>query len=84
MKICNNCSTVNESDAIQCSHCAMKNSFVDYLEVKKEKRSTIKPIYETCSNCGTREIGNGMHCAACNFPLEKKADSTNKIKRSAS
>lgn len=84
MKICKNCSTINDNHQDRCVKCKMPGQLVPYEGPMAAEKKKIKTLYAQCSNCGTMEHGSGSKCAVCNFPLKlQKSDQQGKEDRSA-
>lgn len=74
MKVCNNCSTVNEDTAEKCGHCHMTKNFT-WQGAAKEKPAPKKAAAIHCKNCGSHDPGEGAKCVHCHFPLPIPAGS---------
>ncbi len=83
MKLCRNCRTINESNALACARCKMRDQLVDYnpditreWKESMDDKNNVKQLYNVCKNCGTPDYGKGTKCGRCHFPLSIKERET--------
>lgn len=71
MLVCNNCNTVNESNAVRCRHCNMAGNFS--IKEKGQEALIIEKKGHSCKNCGSDHPGNGHKCMHCHFPIAENS-----------
>lgn len=65
MQVCNNCGTINETDARICSQCRMQGSFPTVAHSSDEHTGSEK---QRCRNCGNLIGAHLPKCPECRFP----------------
>jgi RNA polymerase subunit RPABC4/transcription elongation factor Spt4 len=71
MLICNNCGTINNSDATTCAHCRINGRFSQ----APDPEATVDEMPEKqCQNCGTLIGAHLPKCPECRFPVREAAN----------
>ncbi|ACT92934.1 hypothetical protein [Dyadobacter fermentans] len=66
MQVCNNCGTINETDARICTHCRIQGSFSTVADAPHDDASEAK---QQCRNCGSLISAHLPKCPECRFPV---------------
>ncbi|GGM97093.1 hypothetical protein GCM10010967_33650 [Dyadobacter beijingensis] len=65
MQVCNNCGTINETDARVCTHCRIQGSF---SAVGNTPDGHTGHAQQQCRNCGNLIGAHLPKCPDCRFP----------------
>ena len=76
MKVCNNCSTVNDDAVDKCGHCNMSGNFT--YQGATQSVTVAQKASIDCKNCGSEDPGEGAKCVHCHFPLPIPASAGNR------